>query len=215
LRSGFSHFLSRLWRIFSTAAACFVLLMLLLYTTPIVPRLTQWLTGDWQDPKGDILIVLGGDQLGDGTLGIESYWRSVYAVRAFRPGGFQRIVVTGGHMGGKDSVSIARSMADFMIGLGIPREDITIEEESRSTRENALFTERLISGWAGRKVLLSSDIHMRRAHATFAKAGLETVPVPIPDIGKRWSGWVNRWDCIWEVGVSLAKYAYYAMRGWI
>jgi len=205
----------RLWRMFSSAAACFVLLLILLYTSPLVPRLAAWLTGRWEEPKGDVLIVLGADQLSDGTLGIGSYWRSVYAVRAFRAGGFQRIVVTGGPEGGKDSISIARAMADFMAGLGVPREVITIEEQSRSTRENALFTARMIGGWPGTKVLLSSDIHMRRAHAAFARAGLDTVPAPIPDVGKRWNSWVARWECIWEVGVGFAKYGYYAMRGWI
>jgi uncharacterized SAM-binding protein YcdF (DUF218 family) len=215
LRSGPSNLISRLWRIFSTAAACFVLLLVLLFTTPLVPRLAGWLTGRWDQPKGDVLIVLGGDQMGDGTVGIESYLRSVYAVRAFRAGGFKRIVVTGGPGGRQHSISIARAMADFMVGLGVPAEVITIEEQSHSTRENALFTARLIGGWAGRKVLLSSDIHMRRAHATFARVGLDTIPAPIPDIGKRWNDWVGRWDCIWEVGVGYAKYGYYGMRGWI
>jgi uncharacterized SAM-binding protein YcdF (DUF218 family) len=209
------YLVSRFWRIFRTAAACFVLALILLYTSPVVPALAWWLIGTrWEEPKGDILIVLGGDQLGDGTLGIGSYWRSVYAVRAFRPGGFQRIVVTGGR-GGPSSTSIARAMADFMVGLGVPREDITLEEQSTSTRENALFTARMIRGWTGKKVLMSSDVHMRRAYATFKRAGLDTIPSPIPDVGKRWNSWPARWDCIWEVGVSLLKYGYYAMRGWL
>ena len=207
--------ISRLWRIFRAASVCFVVLLILLYTSPIVPRLATWLTGRWEAPKGDVLIVLGGDQLSDGTLGVGSYWRSVYAARAFRAGGFQRIVVTGGPGGRQHSISIARAMADLIAGLGVPREDITLEEQSNSTRENALFTARLIHGWAARKVLLSSDIHMRRAQATFARAGLDTIPAPIPDIGKRWNNWVARWECIWEVGIALVKYGYYATRGWI
>jgi uncharacterized SAM-binding protein YcdF (DUF218 family) len=215
LRSGPSNSISRLWQFFSSAAACFVLLLILLYTSPLVPRLAEWLTGRWEQPKGDILIVLGGDQLSDGTIGIASYWRSVYAVRAFRTGGFKRIVVTGGLVGPHSPMSVARAMADFMAGLGVPRDAITIEEHSRSTRENALFTARMIAGWPGTKVLLSSDIHMRRAHATFAHAGVDTIPAPIPDIGKRWNNWAARWDCIWEVGVGFVKYGYYAMRGWI
>jgi uncharacterized SAM-binding protein YcdF (DUF218 family) len=207
--------ISRLWRKFASAAACLLLLLILLYTSPLMPQLAKWLTGRWQQPKGDVLIVLGGDQLSDGTLGVASYLRCVYAARAFRPGGFQRIVVTGGPGGHQNSISVARAMADLIAGMGVPREDITIEEQSKSTRENALFTERLIHGWSGRKVLLSSDIHMRRAHAAFARAGLDTIPAPIPDIGKRWNSWALRWDCIWEVGLAYVKYGYYDMRGWL
>jgi uncharacterized SAM-binding protein YcdF (DUF218 family) len=207
--------ISRLWRIFKSAAACFVLLLILLYTSPLVPAVTTWLIGRWEEPKGDVLIVLGGDQLNDGTIGMESYWRSIYAVRAFRTGGFQRIVVTGGSGGHQSSVSIARAMSDLMVGLGVPRDAITLEERSKSTRENALFTAGIVSGWPGIKVLLSSDIHMRRAHATFAHVGLDTVPAPIPDIVKRWNNWVERWACIWEVALACVKYAYYAMKGWL
>jgi len=214
---------ARLWRIFRAASACFVLLLIVLYASPLVPRLSGWLTGNWGDPKGDVLIVLGGTQLGDGTFGVNSYWRAVYGAQIFREGGFRRLVITGGHGGYPNTISIAQAMANLMVGLGVPREDITLEEESHSTRENALFTARLFnqqagagSEWrTGRKVLLSSDTHMRRAHAAFARAGLDTIPAPSPDIGKRWGVWTERWNCIGEVGLELVKYWYYKGRGWL
>ncbi len=152
-----------------------------------------------------MLIILGGTQLGDGTFGVNSYWRAVYGAQIFREGGFRRLVITGGHGGYPNTISIARAIANLMMGLEtVPREDITLEEESRSTRENALFTARLFDQRAGagsewrtaRKVLLSSDIHMRRAHAAFARAGLDTTPAPSPDVGKRWGVWTERWNCM-------------------
>jgi uncharacterized SAM-binding protein YcdF (DUF218 family) len=213
---------ARLWRIFRTASACFVLLLIVLYTSPLVPRLSGWLTGDWGDPKGDVLIILGGTQLGDGTFGPNSYWRAVYGAQIFREGGFRRLVITGGHGGYPNTISIAEAMANLMVALGVPRQDITLEEASHSTRENALMTSRLFnqrasagSEWTGRKVLLSSDIHMRRARAAFARAGLVTIPAPSPDFGKRWNVWTERWNCIGEVGLEWVKYGYYKMRGWL
>jgi uncharacterized SAM-binding protein YcdF (DUF218 family) len=205
----------RIWRNFKSAAAVFVLLLIVLYTSPLVPWLAGWLTGDWEDAKGDVLIVLGGSQLSDGTLGMESYWRSVYACWAFRDGGFKRVVVTGGPSGNQPGPSVARVMGDFMTALGVPRRNILLEEKSQSTRENAVMTVPLVRGMPGTKVLLTSDIHMRRARAAFARAGLNTVPAPVPDFRKRWNGWVNRWACIFDVGTGLAKYAYYAARGWV
>jgi uncharacterized SAM-binding protein YcdF (DUF218 family) len=207
--------LARLRSVFPALATGFVLLLAVAYLSPAVPALSRWLTGPWHEPKGDVLIVLGADQLGDGTLGVVSYWRSVYAVRAWRQGGFERIVISGGRLGSPQSPSLARSMADFIVALGAPREAIWLEERSRSTRENALFTAALIRDWPGKKVLLTSDCHMRRASRAFARAGINAIPAPIPDIGKRWNTWRDRWDCSWTVAGELVKFAYYAARGWI
>jgi hypothetical protein len=61
-----------------------VLLLVVAYFSPAVPALNHWLTGQCQEEKGEILIVLSADQLGNGTLGVVSYWRSLYAVRVSR-----------------------------------------------------------------------------------------------------------------------------------
>lgn len=193
----------------------FVFLLVLLHVTPLVPWAANWFTGEWGEPKGDILIVLSADQLGDGTLGMVSYWRSVYAVRAYRSGGFRQIVVSGGKLGYPQAPSVSSSMAEFMTALGVPREAITLEERSTSTRENALFTAALIRDWPGKKVLLTSDCHMRRARRAFARAGVETSPAPMPDIGKRWNHWVDRWASIAAVAGEAGKFVYYELRGWI
>jgi uncharacterized SAM-binding protein YcdF (DUF218 family) len=205
----------RLRRIAGRVVIGFALVIAILHISPVIPTVNNWLTDDWQEAKGDVLIVPGAEQLGDGTLGIASYWRSVYAVRAFRTGGFQRVVVTGGRQGYEGSASLAGAMRDFMVGLGVPAEAITVEERAASTRENALYSAEIMRNWPGRKVLMTSDCHMRRARRAFAKAGIETIPVPVPDIGKRWNNWISRWECILTVGAELGKYGYYRFRGWI
>jgi uncharacterized SAM-binding protein YcdF (DUF218 family) len=207
--------ITRLRSILNSLTVALMLLLVVAYMSPIVPIISNWLTGQWQEPKGDVLIVLGADELGDGTIGIASYWRSVYAVRAYRAGGFQRIVISGVEHGNPESASVARAMADFIVALGVPREAIWMEEHSQSTRENALFTATLIRDWPGKKVLLTSDCHMRRAHGAFSRVGIDTIPAPVPDIGKRWNSWLSRWDYIWTVAGELVKFAYYMARGWI
>ncbi|MDP9052842.1 MAG: YdcF family protein [Acidobacteriota bacterium] len=205
----------RIWEKFKSAAALSVLCGLFLFFSPAVPALAGWLTGDWQEAKGDVLIVLGGNQQHDGTLGIQSYWRCVYALSAFRNGGFRQILISGGPMGDPRGAPVAKAMADFLVALGVPRNCITLENRSRSTRENALLTVPIVRNWGGTKVLLTSEVHMRRAHAAFLRAGLQTVPAPIPDVRKRWNSWADRGGCIADVAEGLAKYAYYAARGWV
>ena len=69
-----------------------VLLAFLLQVVPLVPAIANRLADRWDDPRGEVLVVLGADLLGDGTLGLSSYWRSVYGVRAYRKLGAAEIV---------------------------------------------------------------------------------------------------------------------------
>jgi uncharacterized SAM-binding protein YcdF (DUF218 family) len=169
------------------------------------------LAGEWQDPKGDVLVVLGGAASQDGILAAGSYWRSAYAVRAYREDGFKRVVLSG--HGNPDP--IAPTMGNYLRGHNIPPEAITIEDRSRNTRENALRTREVLQGVTGTVVLLTSDYHMFRAYRVFRKAGLEVRPRPIPDVTKRSMGWKGRWPAFLDLAEETVKIGYYYARGWI
>ena len=206
---------SRIWRLVISASGVAFLVILVLHVSPVIPALNGFLTDRWQEPAGDTLIVLAAEQIGDGTLGMVSYWRALYAVRAWRKHPFRRVVFSGAPQGAPGTPSAAASMAEFAIALGVPREIVVLEERSRSTRENALYTAELVRDWPGSKVLMTSDCHIRRARRSFEKAGLTVIAAPIPDIGKRWHSWPLRPECIWTVLTELAKNGYYTARGWI
>jgi uncharacterized SAM-binding protein YcdF (DUF218 family) len=195
-------------------AATVFWVVLLLHVTPVVPSVNRVLTDRWEEPAGDTLIVLGADQIGDGTIGIGTYWRTVYAVRAWRAGTIRRIVFSGGRMGFAERESLAAEMGRFAVGLGVPADVITLEERSLSTRENALFTADLVRSWPGSKVLMTSDYHMLRSRRAFERAGLAVRPAPIPDVAKRWNRWTARWDCMVTVAVELVKLGWYRSHGW-
>ena len=146
-------------------------------------------------------------------MGSSSYWRSVYALRAWRQGTFRRIVISGGPA--PADRSIAAPMRDFLEAHGVPREAIQIETQSTSTHENALRVAELLAHVPGSKVLLTSDYHMFRAFRAFKKAGLEVLPRPFPDAGKRAVGWAGRWPAFVDLIVEMMKIGYYRVRGWI
>src|SRR5207237_3091609 len=98
-------------------------LVVLVTVTPLVRWWAYALAGDWNDPRGDVLIVLGASVLSDGTIGASSYWRSVYAARVYGEGGFRQVIVTGG---GEDPTPISVPMREFIVFLGVPREAIQI-----------------------------------------------------------------------------------------
>jgi uncharacterized SAM-binding protein YcdF (DUF218 family) len=187
------------------------LLLVLVTVTPIVSWWAGALAGPWEDPNGDVLIVLGGSLLEKGLMGQSSYWRSVYALRAWRQGSFQRVVISGGPA----DYSTAAPMRDFLAAHGVPREAIQIETQSRSTHENALQVAELLARVPGRKILLTSDYHMFRAHHAFKKAGLDVLPRPFPDVRKRAIGWAGRWPAFLDLVLETIKIGYYQARGWI
>jgi uncharacterized SAM-binding protein YcdF (DUF218 family) len=183
------------------------LLMVLATFTPLDAWYAGALSGNWVDGGGDVLIALGAGTLDDTTLDLGSYWRAVYAGLAWRRGGFREVVVAGR--------GAAPLMRDFLIGHGVPDAAIRVENESASTRENALFVARMLAGVPGRKVLVTSDYHMFRARRAFEKAGLRVVPDPFPDANKGSNHLQNRWGIFLNLGVETAKIGYYWMRGWI
>jgi uncharacterized SAM-binding protein YcdF (DUF218 family) len=178
--------------------------------SPLVPWWARKLGGSWDDPSGDVLIVLGGASLEDNVLGVSSYWRSTYAVRAQRSTPFAQIVISGG-----GPTHPALAMREFVVCEGVPRERVVVEDRSVSTRENALFVRELLAHTAGRKVLLTSDYHMFRAYRTFRKAGLDVLPRPFPDAIKRSGSHSQRWPIFIDLCEEAAKTAYYFVRGWI
>src|SRR5436305_4563958 len=98
--------------------------------------------GPWNDPKGDIMIVPGAEMQSDGMIGPSTYWRTVYAARFWREGGWREIVVSGGGPAGQN---VSNGMRDFLIASGVPAAAIVSESASNSTHENAVFTARLLS----------------------------------------------------------------------
>jgi len=185
-------------------------LVLVVMFTPVVPWWARTLAGPWNDPTGEVLIVLGGSGLEDGLLGISSYWRSVYAIRADREGQFTRVVISGG--GPTDP---AAAMRQFLLCQGVPPDHVVVEERSTSTHENAVNVKQLLAHIPGRKVLLTSDYHMFRAYRAFRKAGVEVLPRPFPDAIKRSSSYPERWPIFINLCEEAVKSAYYFMRGWL
>ena len=194
------------------ALAAIGFLFVLATVTPIDDWWIKSLAGPWNDLKGDVLIVLGGDSIKD-VIGWSSYWRSVYAVRAWREGGWRVVLISGGSSSGVEPA--AERMGEFMMSQGIPVSVIRVETESHSTRENALKSKLILAKLPGHKVLMTSDYHMFRAARVFRKAGIDIEPRPLPDAAKQAGSWGNRWPLFLGLCVETAKIGYYSARGWI
>jgi len=183
--------------------------------TPLVQWWARALASPWGSGKGDVLVVLGADSLADSVLGISSYWRAVYAVRAVRAEGFRRVVFSG-HGPGPEST--AELMRDFLVrSTGIDPSRTLVDTRSDSTEENAINVGKLLGGEPGatRLVLLTSDYHTWRATRVFRKLGMMVETRPAPDALKRYSIWYLRAGIFTELCVETTKIGWYKFKGWI
>ncbi|HWR51840.1 MAG TPA: YdcF family protein [Bryobacteraceae bacterium] len=199
--------LIRLRRLGVTVAVLFALLFAVVTFTPLVVWWSGLMAGDCDARGGDVLIVLSGDAIDAQTLGVNSYWRVVYASRVWNDGKFRRAVVSG--------EDIAPVMRDLLVARGVPADAITVENQSRSTRENALYTARLLQSDRGRKVLVTSDVHMYRSRRVFEAAGMHVTGAPFPYGRKLGNHMDQRWGVFVELLRETVKTGYYGVRGWL
>lgn len=209
--------LRRVFRWIRHLATAIGFLWILVTLTPLTRWYARALAGPWDDPKGDVLIVLGGALLEKDIIGTNSYWRAIYASIVWKEGGFRHVILSGG---GTNGETIAEPMRQFLLCSGVPPQVISLETVSLDTHENAIYTRRLLGNLglldgAHTFVLLTSDYHIFRAVRAFRKAGLEVRPRPFPDVVKRSFCIRCRWNAFMDLVQETTKIGYYTVRGWI
>lgn len=164
-----------------------VLLMVLFFGNEFI---FKTLVNSWQ-PKPVSLregvsyeagIVLGGsssfDKYGRGYLNLSAD-RFIETCLLYKTRKIKRIIISGGS-NGPNQLKDADFQFKKMVELGIPPQDIIIEDSSRSTFENAAFTKIKIDSFGLKPpfILITSAMHMPRAQMVFSKAGMPVIPFP-------------------------------------
>ncbi len=110
-------------------------------------------------------------------LGYDSLARCLRGVELYHAGPSCPIVVSGGAVAGNADLTIADSMADLLIAMGVERDDILIENRSSSTHENAINTAQLLRELGIDRVVRVTDAtHLLRSELCFLRQGIDTVP---------------------------------------
>jgi uncharacterized SAM-binding protein YcdF (DUF218 family) len=92
------------------------------------------------------------------------------------------ILVTGGNASllPRDRPSEAADMRDLLVGQGVDPARIRLEERSRNTVENAVFSREIAQPSPGQVwLLVTSAAHMPRAVGCFRRIGWQVVPYPV------------------------------------
>jgi len=152
----------------------------------------------------------------------ESAARVLEAAYVFRLFDAAWIVSSGGGSDGFDIESNAATMRDALVRLGIPQDRIVLESTSTNTRDQAVFVAPILRTLhAQRTVIVTTDIHMRRALATFRAAGIDAEPAyaldPLNSQSRRWS-FIPTNDGLRFTRDVIHEYAglvEYRARGWL
>jgi len=122
-------------------------------------------------------IVFGAAVRWDGTAGPSSLRRVQTAARLYKEGQIERVFITGGRGEGM-RYSEAQVMFNVALEDGIDPAAIVLEEKSRSTWENLLYTKPLMEDCSS-VVAISDGYHLARIRLLAQKQGwgtLQTYP---------------------------------------
>src|SRR5713226_10322570 len=92
---GIRKWIRALTRFAINVFAAIGLILVVVMLTPVTSIYARWLAGPWTDPEGPVLIVLGGASMEEGIIGVNTYWRAVYALRAYKKSHFPLVILTG------------------------------------------------------------------------------------------------------------------------
>jgi uncharacterized SAM-binding protein YcdF (DUF218 family) len=166
-----------------------IISILILFTNPFIYRamVAAWQPAPVELPDSarfEAGIVLGGmagyDKNDRGYFG-DNADRFIQTANLYHRGIIRKIIITGGigtlNQEGKPEALFLRNS---FIENGVNDSDIVVENKSRNTYENAVYSKRILDSLKIKPpyVLITSALHMRRSESVFKKAGYSFVAFP-------------------------------------
>lgn len=136
-----------------------------------------------------------------------------HAARLYQQGLAPKIIVSGGRSPGLESATQiqteAQAMRLLLLNLGVPPAAIELEEQSRTTRENAALTKKLIGNQPA--ALVTSAFHMPRSIKNFQKEGLAVDAFPTdfqvtPEVTPLWARMLPTAGALQKSEMALKEY---------
>lgn len=153
------------------------ILLILLVVALIIPTLLAlaiFLYGQTDRAvKSDLIIVLGAGTRPSGNPSVAHMRRVQHAASLYKKGMAPLILCTGGFTA-RNPKSEAGACAGALQQLGIPPSAILMEENSRSTEENAIEAKKVMMARnLATAILISDNYHLWRAEMLFKAQGIQ------------------------------------------
>lgn len=164
---------------------------------------------DWSDNQFSTVDYIGSS-------------RVLEAARVFRLANADYLISSGGLLEARDrNVASGTAMAELVERLGVPRSRIRVEDESGTTRDEAVIVSRMLAAHpVDHVILVTSQVHMRRSVGAFRAAGLQVIPAVAREPQSLDEWWENivptdkGLDGTAMVAHELAGILVYQWRGW-
>ncbi|SFD95755.1 Uncharacterized SAM-binding protein YcdF, DUF218 family [Marinobacter sp. DSM 26671] len=166
-------------------------------------------------PQASAAVVLGGgiapaghdDLYPDMGASADRVW---HAARLYHAGKVPLLILAGGSDARFSRMSEAEAMQRFLLDMGVPASAMLLEENSRTTRQNAQFASDLLGKRGiGEVILVTSALHMPRAVALFRARGLKVIPVAADhSVANRpvWRLWLPSAAALDDSGQALKEF---------
>jgi uncharacterized SAM-binding protein YcdF (DUF218 family) len=129
--------------------------------------------------RADFVIVLGAGLRSDGGVppllaSRLDRGREVWAALDRRADGFRAVLIVSGGKGSDERRSEASAMAAYLVERGFPADRLLLEDQSRTTEENLLFTKAIMDELrpGARVMIVTSDFHAFRAALLARQLGI-------------------------------------------
>ena len=128
-------------------------------------------------PAAEAIVLLGGASHGESRFGHggdlnDGADRVLFAAELYLAGKAPVILISGG--GQPPRIPEAELLAQQLVALKIPRRQLLLETQSRTTYDNAVMAGEMLKGAGIRHILLvTSGAHMRRSLALFEQQGFQ------------------------------------------
>lgn len=188
-----------------------VFLFYLLSTDILADNLIRSLEKKYTPPAiayGDVIIMLGGGTTvdtpnvnGKGHPSGFAANRLLTCVQLYYKLDVP-IIVSGGQVY-ENTGTEAEISKTILMGLGVPKDKVLIEERSKNTTENARYTKQLMDNYEFEKaILVTSAFHMERSIRQFEKVGIDVIPYPT-DYQSNIKGKIDHYDFIPSIEAML------------
>ena len=168
-----------LWIIVSL---CFALFFVYIFTFPLfLYAMENFLVVNEEPKPADVIIVLGGNS---GEI-------VYHGVRLYQSGYANKILLTGGSPGCEKTTE-AQIMKRQAVSSRVPEDDILLEEQARTTYENAKYSLEIMRAKKFKSaILVTSPYHTRRTSMIFNRLfeDIELTICSVPNDSRNASEW--------------------------
>lgn len=140
--------------------------------------------------KVDAIVVLTAGVRDLSHIGMAPYpdsssiERLLHGYQLYRSLNDAPLIISGGRADpSKPDVSIGAALGKAALGVGVPENDLIVEDKSLNTFEGALQVKEILKGKGEKLILVTSASHMARSVKLYRKAGFDVVPAPTGFIG--------------------------------